>query len=125
MPYQIAIAWDNAGGLADMSKQPRTRGLSPGRRQQAGDRLIKEDGFLRTVLEYGFMTPTEYSTAQSEAGLTSAASAKVTIRLPRNLDRAFTNYNAVIEDISPPSTATFDRGLWISVRFSVTSIETI
>ncbi len=125
MPYQIAIAWDNAGGLADMTKQPRTRGLSPGRRQQAGDRLIKEDGTLSTILEYGFLTIVEYTALQSEFGLTSVASAKVTIRLPRNLDRAFTNYNGVIEDISPPSTASFDRGLWINARFRVTGLETI
>lgn len=122
MSYEIAAGWDNEAGLVEISKQPRLITMAAGRRQTAGDGLIYEDGFLTASLEYGFLTPAEYDTLLGEFGLSSAASAKVTIALPQNEDRVFTNYNAII---IRPEAPRFERGLWLDVSFSLTRIEAI
>lgn len=122
MTYQIAAGWNNAGGLTDIAVQPRMAQLAPGRRQTAGDGVVYEDGFESGVLNYGYLIKADYSALLTQFGLTSAASAKVTIRLPRNSDRTFQNYNAVIVR---PDNLQFERGKWLDVNFKLQRIEAI
>lgn len=122
MSYEIAAGWDNEAGLVEIAKQPRLVTMTPGRRQTAGDGLIYEDGFMTAALEYGFLTPAEYDALLTAFGLSSAASAKVTIALPQNEDRTFAHYNAII---IRPEAPRFERGLWLDVSFPLTRIEMI
>ncbi len=122
MTYKIATGWNNEAGLADISVQPRMVTLSPGRRQTAGDGLIYEDGFMNASLDYGFLTVDDYEALLTEFGLTSAASAKVTVSLPQNIDRTFDNYNAII---IRPEAPRFERGKWLDISFRLTRIEVI
>jgi hypothetical protein len=124
MAYQVAIGYNQAGALANISVQPRTRGLTPGDRQMSGDGLIYEDGFPGTVLEYGFLTAAQFNTLLGEFGISSAASAKVTIRIPNDA-RSEANYNAIV--IKPEFTREghFEFAIYRDVKFRVTRLDAL
>jgi hypothetical protein len=97
MPYQIAASWNNAAGLTTLSVQPRDAGIQPGLRRRAGNLLMYEDGMESVNWIFDLLFADQYEDLLTELGLASATSAKVTVRTTRNTDRAFANYNAVIE----------------------------
>jgi hypothetical protein len=122
MTYQIAAGHDNEAGLTAIDPQPRMSQLAPGRRQVAGNGMVYEDGFETATLDYGYLTKVQYDALLTAFGLDSAASAQVTIRVPRNSDRTFQNYNAVIVR---PASLNLDRGKWLGVSFQLQRIEAI
>jgi len=108
MPYQIAQGWNNVDELEALSIQPSDIGTQPGLRRRAGNGLVYEDGRQSVNLRYDeLLFADQYEDILTELGLASATSAKVTLSIPRNLDRTFANYNAIIEQ--PTS---FDYHYW-------------
>jgi len=126
--YQIAAGWDNTGGLADFSyltrKPPRMAGITYGETRVAGDHLEYEDGYRVAELVYGWLTKTEIAALLSQFGLSdSTISAKVTIKLPANASRTFTNYNAVIHAPKYPDDGEHYFGVWRDVTFPLSQIH--
>lgn len=125
MTYQKAAGYNNAGGLTDISIQPASPGLTAGRRQVAGNRQEIEDGRYTSELVYGYLTKSQYNSLLTEFGLTTNASAEITIRMPRNSDREFANYNAVIVRPDIGKDAEFRLGKYLNVRFRLRGIQAI
>jgi hypothetical protein len=123
--YQVAIGYNQAGALADISVQPKTPGLSPGVRDISGDGLIYEDGFKSTTLEYGFLTAAQFNTLLGEFGLSATtASAKVTIRIPNDA-RSEANYNAIIVKPDFTREGQYKFGIYRDVKFKVRRLDAL
>lgn len=126
MTYKIATGWNNAGSLNDVVPQPRSLGIVAGRRTQGGDRVIYEDGFRSVKWQWGFMSTAQWSSFLTTAGLGDGTpSAKVTISTPRNYDRAFTNYNAVIVMPNLPDDTRFEMSVFQDIAVMLQSLEEI
>ena len=126
MTYKLAQGWNNAGSLSDVTPQPRSLGILAGRRTQAGDRVIYEDGFRSVKWQWGFLTIDQWSALLTQAGLGDGTpSAKVTISTPRNYDRAFTNYNAVIVMPNLPDETRFEMSVFQDINITLQSLEEI
>lgn len=113
--YKAATGFNNAAGLADLSPQPACPGLDSGVIETGGDGLDYEDGVLPTTFDYGFLTYSDYSSLLSQLGglSDSVKSARITVRLKRNSDRTFANYNAIVIRPDPKN----DGGKYVNVRF--------
>lgn len=126
MTYKIAQGWNNAGSMNDVTPQPRSLGIVAARRTQTGDRTIYEDGFRSVKWLWGYLTIDQWSDLLTQAGLGDGTpSAKVTISTPRNYDRAFTNYNAVIVMPPLPDEARFEMSVFQDIAFTLQSLEEI
>jgi len=102
MTYQVASGFDQSGSLTDLASQPRLTGIESGPRRIAGSGLSFERGKQSGTLRYGFLTDAEYTALLVALGLTSAVSAKITLRHPQNDGRAFTNSNVIIHRPASP-----------------------
>lgn len=116
--YQIYPGWDMAGSLVDMIIQPSMPGQSWPSREMAGDLLTKPDGFKHCQLIFDFMSIAQRVSFETQAGLSETVeSARVTVRVPRNSDRAFTNYNAVITSGPMPDDIAFKFGKYNPITY--------
>lgn len=116
--YQISQGHDNAGSLQTMVPQPHMTGLEWGSREIAGDMLMKLDGFKRGHLVFDYMSKAQRIAFETQAGLSEGVeSALVTVRIPRNSDRAFTNFNATIVAPAMPDEAAFASGKYVPIDF--------
>lgn len=122
MGHQIAIAWDNEGGLAEVAIQPKVSNPEPGRVQVGMDQLRVADGFEFQTWAYSTLLDSEMSTLLIQFGLSAAESAQVTVNTVTRLSRTtFDHYNAVI---SRP-TGKYTPGMWRDVVFDVALIEAL
>lgn len=128
MTYQIADGYNNAAGLASFedtaNRPPRMAQIAPGRRRTDHDRITKEDGYFSCELIFDYLSPSEFDALLTQFGLdySGNTSNAVTISLPRNSDRTFANYNAVI---ALPNALELERGKYLGVVFPVIGIEAI
>lgn len=122
--YDYAAGWD-ASVLATWPGVflPRCPGLKDGVRRTAGDGLIYQDGFMTATLTLTFQKSSDYSSLLAALGLSSARSAKLTMNLPRNGDRASTKYNLIIVRPDSPDDAAFTLGKWLDITFQVMRIH--
>lgn len=118
MTYQIASGYDNVAGLTQLDPQPRCPGINSGRTIVSVDGMIYEDGYGNADLIYTVLTKDEYDSLLTQMGLTSVKSAQVTVSLPQNQDRNFSNYNAIITKPDPQY-----KDFWKDVIFRLTRIE--
>lgn len=123
MTYQVADNWDNEGALADLSVQPRCEGLRVGRRRIAGDGLIYDDGNLTGELIFDYMTKAQKTAIDSELGLSSVSSNKITITLPYGANRTVGNYNAIVDRPDETVSARFERTRWLQIRYILRGIH--
>lgn len=122
MTYKIAANWNNEGGLTTLTPQPRMKGIQDAREQVSGDGLTVADGYDLATLEWGVLTAAQYSSLLTATGLTSAKSAKVTLQVPQNSDRAEAQYNAII---TRPGKPRYELGFWRGIEFEVALVEAI
>ena len=129
MPYQIAQAKDNVGGLADLNTthDPRMVGLEYGKVDWGLDKKKYENSTRSCVLVWGFMTKTDLAAFMTQAGLSDTVlSAEVTIKLPANITRTLTNYNAIIHAPAFPDEAEYGGvNKYVNIEFLVSDIETV
>ena len=123
--YQIAIGHNNAAGLADIDPQPRTPRLIPGRVVYAVSGLVYEDGGYRTQFIYDALGWDDYTALLTAFGLSSAKSALVTVRLRKDTDNSFANYNAIIERPTFDETAEARLSRLVNITFNVHRIVAI
>lgn len=124
--YQIAPGYNNQAEFDAVVHQPRSRGVRPGRRQRAGDGLLKQDGFFSSAWEYGFLTKEMMEALMTQFGLSDTVpSAEVTISHPRNSDRDFIAWNAIIEAPPLPENGTYEEGSWNRVEFKLSWMEAL
>lgn len=116
MATQSAIGWNNEGGLADISKQPRVEFVNYGRERVGGDGFTYEDGKRSCEFIYDYLEEAEYNSLCTAFGVPDGtASAKNTVSLPSNQARGATSYNCWIKQ----PRGTHDRGKWLNVSFLV------
>lgn len=121
--YKIAAGHNNAGGLVTILPQPRTDKIEWGRRQTAGNSLTYVDGFGSTLLVFDAMKRSEFNTLMTTLGFSATVkSTLVTLRLRRNFDRAFANFNATVDY---PELEQEGRGGWRSVTIPAHHISAI
>lgn len=96
MPYQVADGYNNAGGLATLSLQPKSEPMQPGIIRTNGEGVVIEDGKPTQTWRFSFITYSDYETVMTELGLLTARSGKKTIRSRQNSDGEFANYNAIL-----------------------------
>lgn len=125
MTYQVADGHNNAAGLATMTKQPKCEGIVPGRRIRTLGRTVYEDGYSSAVLVYTMVTSADVETILTELGIFSAVSNDITIRLPRNGDRDFTNYNATAVQPEWVREGRYKQGFYEDVEIPLIFMETI
>lgn len=95
MSYQVAVGNDNAGGLADISVQPRSeRGIQWPEHNVAADYTVSRNGAPFIVLEWSQLTRAQYVALLAEFGLTYYDSRAITIRIPGRDYDTFANHNA-------------------------------
>lgn len=123
MTYQVSDGWDNEGGLTELSIQPRCEGLRKGRRRIAGDQLTYDDGDLIGELVFDYMTKEQKAAIDSELGVDSESSNKITITLPFGASRTFNNYNAIVEAPDETVNARFERTRWLQIRYALRRIH--
>ncbi len=121
MTYQFAAGYDNAGSLAVLATQPKSKGVLPGRLKQTGDGLTIADGFLKAEWIYTSLLPADFNTLITALGLDpddmDAFSVKATIKTLDNSDRTtFSNYNAIV---SLPERYDFHFVAWRNVIFKI------
>lgn len=130
--YQYALGYDNTGDLQDWplldDLPPRVGGLRAGRRTIVGNGSTIQDGKQSCVIDYGFINTADLTTLLAAFELdpeNGSASRAVTVKLPRNKDRAFTNYNAIIVAPDFPQNGEFIRGKWGPTQFVLQRIDPI
>lgn len=124
--YELAIGHNQTGSLAAVYPQPKMTGIAAGRRTQAGDQLIYQDGLRKAMWHFGYMRKPWWIAFLAQAGLGEGTpSAYVTVRMPRNSDRAFTNYNATIILPDLPDQAHWDATVYQDIDFALIAIEEI
>lgn len=122
--YKIAAGHNNANGYVSLPWTVRTQKIDWGRRQVAGDGLTKFDGFGSTQLIIDAIKRSELSALLTTTiGFTAAAKSKlVTVRLRRNFDRAFADFNATIDY---PEMDGEGLGGWRNVVFALHHISAL
>lgn len=121
--YRFAAGYNN-GTLADWPiMEPRCTGLKAGRRLVSGNGQVIEDGFNGCQLMYSYLTKPDLETLLAFTGLDDSPSVECTITLPRNLDRDFIPYNAILVRPDHPDEGQQTMGKWVDVRFTVQRIE--
>ena len=126
MSYQVALGFNNVGGLADLTIQPKCLGLQEARRLTNGNKKVIGDGGYITQLAYAGLRLDDWLVVLTQFGLESGLlSNEITISLPDNLTRAFANYNAVIELPSFPNEANYSFRLVQSIEFNLRGIQLI
>lgn len=124
--YQIAQGHNQAGSLQAVYPQPKMPGIAAGRRTEGGDHLIYQDGFRKATWHYGYMRKAWWVAFLAQAGLGEGTpSAAVTVRMPRNTERAFTNYNATIILPDLPDQAHWDATVYQDISFELIAIKEI
>lgn len=120
MAIQTATGWDDAGSLSDVSIQPRVTIPEPGRVRMGGDMLAQRDGAYHQKWMYGYLTKANFAAILSELGVSTAESAKMTVRtLGRDGNEA--NWNAII--VRPPAPDYYQK--FAPVEFDVYLIEAL
>lgn len=125
MSYQVASGYNNAGSLTVLSIQPRMIGIAAGRRIQAGDGSVIQDGLGNATLIFDAMAQDSYDDILSEFFLTTAISAEITINLPVNNTRTFAAHNAIVVKPDLTNNGEFSNGLYKNIQFRLTGIELI
>lgn len=127
MAYQVAQNHDNAVGLVNMVVQPKMPGIRGGAREWAADGFQYENGWKLCELSFGFMTTTQLSSLLTQFGLSETTlSAEITIRLPANITRTATNYNATAHIMNFPDESEYmGTGFWGDLKILITDIEGI
>lgn len=125
MTYKVAIGHNNTAGLTDITPQPRTPRLLPGEVIYAASGLVYEDGAYTTRLLYNALSWSAYTALLAQFGLTSAKSAAVTLRLRKDTDNTFANYNAILVRPTFEDGAVAMRRKLRDVRFDVLRIEAV
>ncbi len=124
--YMVAAGHNNAAAYGTLTPQPKMLGMRVGRRTQTGDEKFYDDGFKNCELKWGFLTKAQFSALCTACGVADGTpSALVTIRLPRNVGRAFADHNAVIVLPDMPDEATYDMTVYQDIRFRVVNIREI
>ena len=116
MANQVALGWNNAGSLADFTRDPRVEFINYGRERVAGDGFTYEDGKLSCDLMFDILSETQKAAIDTALGVSaSVASAKITLAVEDNDDRAATNYNA----FSSRMRGRHDRGYWVNCVYPI------
>ncbi len=124
--YEVAAGFNNTSGYGTLDPQPKMLGMRVGRRVQTGDENFYDDGFKNCELKFGFLRKTQFTSLCSAFGVADGTpSAKVTLRLPRNVGRAFADHNAVVVMPDLPDEANYDRLSYQDITFRVVNIREI
>lgn len=124
--YQFASGYNNTGSLVDVDPQPNSPGMQEGRRQQRGDGSFVQDGYYKTSWNYGYLTHSQYSSLLTAFGLTgNTLSAACTVTNPKNVDRTFGSYNAIIVRPNIPDEGKQTMGRWLEVTFQIIRMEEV
>ena len=119
--YQAASGYNNTAGYANIPTQPRCHGVSYHLEREAHDFTVYGDGVREATLIYDILRVTDFSALLTFFGLTGATrSAKITITLPSEDDRAMIDYNATIK--KPAQTkggGQHERRRMLDVRFEL------
>jgi hypothetical protein len=78
--YAVALGHNETGSLAPLDPQPESVGRVPGRRIYAADGTIYEDMFYMELRWSVIDGETAYQTLLAQLGLSTAASAEITLR---------------------------------------------
>lgn len=122
MSYQVAIGFNNAAGLADISPQPKSSTVYR-KVEVAVDQTVQQVGFDRIILYFSALTAGELNTVLSAFGLSfTTLSNEVTVSVPVSADRTFSNYNAVAQFLKVPQ---FSMGVWKGVEITLVLEEAL
>ena len=122
--YQVATGYNNAAGLTTLTHQPFCMGIRAGRRVIAGNGMLIEDGLGSADLVFNLLKKAQYSTVLAEFFITSAPSAQITMRMPRNSDRAFANFNAIVLRPDLPVDGSYEFA-YRNITLRLTGIEAL
>jgi hypothetical protein len=127
--YQYAIGYNNTAGYAAFDTllgfDPYCPGITDGRRLIGGDGMIYADGSDETDLRFGFLTKEQHSALLSALGITTAASAQITISLPLNNGRTFDDFNAIVVRPNLPEDGRFERSRYLDINLHLQKIVAI
>ena len=118
MSYQVAIGFNNAAGLADISPQPKSSTVYR-KVEVAVDQTVQQIGFDRIILYFSALTAGELNTVLSAF---TTLSNEVTVSVPVSADRTFSNYNAVAQFLKVPQ---FSMGVWKGVEITLVLEEAL
>lgn len=92
---QIAVGHNNAAGLTSFPVEPYFTGIEyPG--EVFTPAAVYDEGSAFAVLRFKVLTAAEYQLVMTRAGVLSAKSANVTVRLPATDRVTGANYNAQV-----------------------------
>lgn len=124
--YEVATGHNNTGGYGTLTPQPKMLGMRVGRRVQTGDENFYDDGYKNCELKWGYLTKAQFTTLCTAFGVGDGTpGALVTIRLPRNVGRAFADHNATVVMPDLPDEASYDMTVYQDIRFRVVNIREI
>lgn len=126
MTYKVALGFDNTGDLEDLAYQPRCPGLAEARRSVNGNgKIIGDGGYTAQLIYEGHKLPA-WEELLEQFGLDEGAlSSEVTITLPNNVDREFSNYNAIVEMPLIPIETNYSFGAFLTIRFNLKRVRAI
>lgn len=123
MPYQWAVNYNNAAGLADIDPQPAMPEIEPGLLRPDGNGLVVEDGYKSCKLKFDeVITDSEMNALYTLFGWTDAiASIAGTFRVKGNQARAFANYNAIADR----PRGQYRNGFWYNVSIDIHHMDAL
>ncbi len=134
MAIQVALGYNNTGGLQDLTPEPRMEGIQQLRPLVPGNGLLRYDGKQRCDLIWGFALISSlsaywddfvFNSILNQLGLGSADSAEITIALPDNRTRTNANWNgiAVLPDL--PANGRWDRRRLLDLKITIQGLVAI
>lgn len=123
MPYQWAVNYNNAAGLADISPQPACPEIEPGLLRANGNGVMAEDGYKSCELKLDeVITAAEMAALYTLFGWSdTVASVPGTIRVKANHDRDFDNYNAIADR----ARGRYKDGFWYNVSIKIHHMDAL
>lgn len=127
MVYRFALNYNQTTGFQDFFVQPKCEGLEwPSNSEEfAGSGGLIRNGGMQAKLQYGFLIKRDYNQILQDLDLISNEYRFITIYLPRNEDRVFTRYNAIIRKPNHPRDGVFKKNRWENVVFELYNIRRI
>lgn len=121
--HMIAQGHNNTGSLAAITPQPYCPGAHYARRTYSADGTVNDDGALLSTFRYAAVSETEYAALLATFGLTTDASAPVTVYTTGpGPNRVFANYNATIVRPADPR---YHNGVFLDADFELVGLEAI